>query len=277
MKMTRTARRFVTRHPLSLREVISTPMVFRENVPEFEQEPYPCTAVIKDLAEFAGYGNGALRTAMSRFKASGYLAGFIDSAGTPRFRLSEMQRSVSSVVQRWDSRPEGLIVGVFSFRKEEETERRFVRDTLLYFGFKRIAQNTYINGMIDTGGLEAELERVGVSERFFIFRCPVVDDPRLLKRLKTVFDLESRARELSTFLGDLRRFLDEPGIDAMEFGRRVFFSGPAHHKKSFVEEPPLPRSLFPPDYPIAELRSCLGNAMRARARDVIAYYRTLCG
>jgi DNA-binding transcriptional regulator PaaX len=277
MKMTRTARTFVTRHPLSLREVIATPMIFRENVPGFEHEPYPCTAVIRDLAEFAGYGSGALRTAMSRFKASGDLVGFADIAGAPRFRLSETQRSVSDVVRQWDTRPEGLIVGVFSFRREEEAERRLVRDTLLYFGFKRIAQNTYITGMIDTAGLETELERAGVSERFFIFRCPVVDDPRLRKRLKSVFDLEGRKKELSDFLGDLKGFLEEPGLDAMEFGRRIFFSGPAHHKKSFVEEPPLPRSLFPRDYPLAELRSFLGNAMRARARDVITYYRTLCG
>jgi DNA-binding transcriptional regulator PaaX len=277
MKMTRTAQRFVTRHPLSLREVIATPMIFRENVPGFENEPYPCVSVIRDLAEFAGYGNGALRTAMSRLKASGELAGFDDITGSPRFRLSAMQRSVSDVVRGWEARPEGLIVGVFSFRKEEETERRLVRDTLLYFGFKRIAQNTYITGMIDTSGLEAEIARAGVSERFFIFRCPVVDDPRLLKRLKSVFDLEGRAKELSTFLEELKRFLEEPGIDAMEFGRRIFFSGPAHHRKSFVEEPPLPRSLFPAGYPLAELRSCLGNAMRARAADVITYYRTLCG
>jgi DNA-binding transcriptional regulator PaaX len=268
---------FIAHHPLSLKEVIITPMIFRENVQAFRDQPFPCIGLIRDLARFAGYGPGALRTAMSRLRASGELVGFDDESDVTRFRLSEARRAISDVVIGWETRPEGFIIGVFSFKKENEAERRFVRETLRHFRFKRIAQNTYISGMIDTAGLNAAMTRAGVAEHFYLFRCPTIDDPSLLLRLKQIFDVRGRARELAAFLQKLKAFLEEPGMDAMEFGRRLFYAGPVHHTKSFVEEPPLPAGLLPPGYPLPELRGYLRAAMAARSGDVLGYYRTLCG
>lgn len=271
-----TARSFIRRHPLSLQEVIATPMIFREYVPGFEGLPFPRSAIIQDLAAFAGHRPGALRTALSRLRTTGEIVRFVDPSGVTRFHLTEAQRSVSGVVRAWPERPEGFLIGVFSFRAPEEAKRRAVREILLHFGFKRIAQNTYINGMIDTAGLEAEMKRVGAADRFYVFRCPEIDDPTLLGRLAEVFDVEERRRTLEGFREELAAFLEEPGIDAMEHGRRLFYAGPVHHRISFAEEPPIPARILPPGYPLSELRSYLDSSIKARRSDVVHYYRRLC-
>jgi DNA-binding transcriptional regulator PaaX len=276
MELSQTAHSFVRRYPLSLREVIATPMIFRENVPGFDRLPFPTVDIIRDLAALAGYGDGALRTAMSRVKASGELKDFVDEAGTRRFRLTPMQESVSRVVRDRRVRPDGFIVGVFSFHAREEVERRAVRENLKYFGFKRIAQNTYINGTIDTSGLEAELARAGVSDRFYLFRCPSIDDETLLARLAEVFDVKARERTLKRFRVELTRFLEEPGLDEMELGRRVFYAGPVHHRMCFTEEPPVPAHILPESYPLRGLTTYLGAVITNRRKKIEAYYRTLC-
>lgn len=277
MMLSHAARQFVGRHPLSLREVIATPMIFRENIPGFETLPFPGVEILRDLAAFAGYGYGALRTAMSRARASGELLGIQDEMGIQRFRLTPTQVSVSRVVRDWSSRPDGFIIGVFSFHAREAAERRAVRETLLYFGFKRIAQNTYINGMIDTTDLEAEMTRSGVADRFYLFRCASIDDPALLARLSRIFDVKGRARALERFRRELEGFLEEPGLDAMELGRRVFYAGPVQHRMCFVEEPPIPARMLPASYPLSGLTAYMGSILRRRWNQIETYYRTLCG
>lgn len=270
------ARSFILRYPLSLPEVIATPMIFREYVPGLEGLPFPRLAIIQDMAAFAGHSPGALRTALSRQRTTGDLASFVDPSGITRFRLTEAQKSVSGVVQAWGARPDGFLIGVFSFRAPEEAKRRAARQTLLHYGFKRFAQNTYINGMIDTSGLEAEMKRAGAADRFFIFRCPEIDDQTLLGRLAEVFDVEGRQRTLEGFRAELAAFLEEPDIDAMELGRRVFYAGPVHHRISFAEEPPIPACILPRGYPLSELRSYLETVIATRRRDIARYYRALC-
>ena len=275
--MKHTARSFIRRHPLSLQEVITTPLIFREYVPGFEALPFPGSAVIRDLAAFAGHSPGAVRTAMSRLRAAGELVSFVDPSGVTRFRLTETQKSVGGVVRDWPARPEGFLIGVFSFRAPEEAKRRAVRETLLHFGFKRIAQNTYINGMIDTSVLDAEMKRAGVADRFYVFHCPQIDDPALLRRLAGVFDVKGRKHALEGYREELAAFLEEPGIDGIELGRRVFYAGPVHHRTCFVEEPPIPARILPQGYPLSELWSYLDSIITARRGDIMRYYRTLCG
>ncbi len=277
MMLSHTARQFIRRHPLGLREVIATPMIFRENIPGFETLPFPGVEILRDLAAFAGYGYGALRTAMSRAKASGELSGVQDEAGIQRFRLTPTQESVSRVVRDWSSRPEGFIIGVFSFHAKEGAGRRAARENLQYFGFKRIAQNTYVNGMIDTTDLEAEMERAGVADRCYLFRCSSVEDPKLLARLSRVFDVKGRASTLERFRRELEGFLEEPGLDAMEMGRRVFYAGPVQHRVCFVEEPPIPARMLPASYPLSGLTAYIGSVLRRRWKQIETYYRALCG
>jgi DNA-binding transcriptional regulator PaaX len=267
---------FVLKYPLSLREIAATPGVFRENNPGFKSFAYPNTAIIRDLAAFAGYGYGALRTALTRFKSSGEIESFVDKSGITRFRLTSLHKGVSNIIKNRDRRPEGFLIAVFSFKKDDEKERREVRDTLRYFGFKRIAQNTYINGMIDQSGLKTEMKRAGVDRNLYLFQCPEIDDTSVIAKLKSIFDIKKRSLDLKEFVSDLKIFLEEPGQNGLEFGRRVFYSGPVYTRKCFVEEPPLPQKLFPKGYPLGKIETYFGTIIESRITEVIEYYRGFC-
>lgn len=266
---------FIRKYPLPLKEIITTPMIFREALPQFEGLPFPTLLAIRDLAEFAGHNYGALRTALSRARAAGELESFLDQNGITRFKLTKLQKSVSDVVVSWQKRPEGFTLAVFSFRKDDEKERRTTREILKYFGFKKLAQNTYINGMIDTAGLEAEMERRKLNKNLYVFHCLQVDSPALLERLRNIFDVENRTRELSEFETDLKMFLNEPSLSGDEFARRVFYAGPLHYSKCFVEEPPLPASVLPEDYPLKKLQDFFDSIIRTRGKEITTYYLKL--
>ena len=259
---------FISKYPLSLKEIITTPMIFRETVPQLKGFPFPTLSAIRDLTEFAGHSYGTLRTAISRTRASGELNNFQDKNGVKRFRLTKLQKSVSNVVVNWQNRPQGFTLVVFSFRKDDEKERRTVREILKYFGFQKLAQNTYINGMIDTTGMETEMKHRKLDRNLYVFRCPEVNSPGLLKRLRKIFDIENRARELSEFETDLKAFLSEPSIRGDEFARRVFYAGPLHYSKCFVEEPPLPASVLPEGYPLGTLQDFYSSIIRIRSSEI---------
>ncbi len=266
---------FVRKYPLSLKEIITTPMIFREAVPQFDGLPFPSLPAIRDLAEFSGHNYGSLRTAISRARRSGKLESFRDHNGITRFRLTKLQKSVSNVVVNWQDRPQGFTLAVFSFRKEDEKERRTVREILKYFGFKKLAQNTYINGMFNTEGLEAEIEHRKLHKNLYLFHSLQVDSPGLLDQLRKIFDVEKRALELSEFETDLKEFVNESAHAGDEFARRIFYAGPIHYSKCFVEEPPLPASVLPEGYPLIRLQNYLDNIIRIRGREILTYYLKL--
>ena len=168
---------FVSKYPLDLRTIVSTPMIFRESVMKgAEKLPYPNTAMLRDFAEFAGYGYGALRAAISRARAIGELSSFVDAKGTTRYRTTELARSVGIVAKTAGERPGGFVVAVISFRTEEESPRSKLRDTLKYFGFRRIAQNTLPRACVALGqrAVRRDVQR-GQKERR---QEPVVCHPK---------------------------------------------------------------------------------------------------
>lgn len=129
--------------------------------------------------------------------------------------------------------------------------------------------------MIATASLEAEMERLKLDKNLYMFRCPQVDSPGLLERLRNIFNVEKRARELSEFETDLKAFLNEPSLTGDEFARRVFYAGPLHYSKCFVEEPPLPASVLPEGYPIGKIQDFFDSIIKRRGREITTYYLKL--
>ncbi|MGK4002111.1 hypothetical protein WMF31_05770 [Sorangium sp. So ce1036] len=254
-------------------ELLIAPVVFREGLPVLADLPFVSAAGMRDLAEFGGHGAGAIRTAMSRLRASGEVATFTDDGGVTRYRMTAIQRSISRAVLGRSARPEGFLLAIFSFASDDARERQIVRDALKLHGFQRLAQNAYINGQINTDELEAALEKHGLTEHVFLFRCPEIDDPVLRRKLTELFDLRGRKKALLQFQRDLVAFLEEPGIGDDELARRFFYAGPVHYRITFMEEPPLPARYLPPDYPLEKVTSVMPELAERRSRALIAYYR----
>jgi hypothetical protein len=49
------------------------------------------------------------------------------------------------------------------------------------------------------------------------------------------------------------------------------------YRKLFLEEPPIPARILPSGYPLAPLSAYWSAVIDSRKRDLLKYYRTLCG
>lgn len=264
---------FLTKYPVALNELLLAPVLFRASLPALAQAPLASAAGMRDLAEFAGASPGAIRTALSRLRASGLVLTRPDERGVLRYTPEGVSASVQRSVIGQPDRPRGFLLAIFSFAADDARERQVVREALRLHGFQKLAQNAYINGRIETGELEAHFEREGVSDHVFFFRCEDGDDPALRRKLASLFDLPARARALTHFRRDLETFLDV--APPAEFSRRFLCAGPAHFRVTWLDEPPLPPQVLPEGYPLAALQALLPAIGARRAADLATYFRTV--
>ncbi|MGA9520916.1 MAG: hypothetical protein WBV82_05600 [Myxococcaceae bacterium] len=264
---------FLKSYGVSLNELLLAPIVFRETWPPLRDLPHVTADAMRELAAFGGHSAGAIRTAMSRLRSGGTIEQ-LPEAGEARYRMGRFGRSVSLAVRGRFERPEGFVLAVFSFAADDVRERQLVRETLKSHGFQKLAQNVYINGQIDTSELERVIGENGLSEHLFLFRCNDDAESSRDERLVRLFNVKQRAQQLVRFEADLHAFLNERGVDDDEFARRYFAAGPAHHRITFMEEPPLPARCLPPDYPLERLLSYPEPSPK-RLRAVVDYFRRI--
>lgn len=262
--------------PISAKAAVHTPSVFRSGMPGLAELPWPRLEGIRDFARFAGISDGAMRTALSRAKAEGSLVVEPDRAGVNRYRLSPAQLARGKVVIRSGARSDGFVVAVFSFRSEDTDERAALRETLKDYGFKKLAQNAYINGRIDTAPLRAAVRELGLDSHLHLFTCPELDDAGEAERIVALFDLDARKRELDAYLATLRAFLPER-LDDRELARRLLYAGPVHFERIELAEPPVPAKYRPAGYALDEINRLYGERLERGGGPMLSYYLELNG
>lgn len=263
---------FLKDYPYSAKEVVYTPIIYRIGLQMPDAVPFPSIRGIRDLATFAGISDAAIRTALSRAKAEGSIYEFTDVYGKSRYSIAPSTYDMGLVSINRDQQPEGFILAVFSFTKDADSERAVVRDTLKNYGFKRLAQNTYINGRIDTSGLMDAMKSMGLERNLYLFHCPDIDDADLIQKILILFDLEKRKEMLNHFFDRMVSFLSEPGISELDLGRRLLYFGAIYWTVCENGEPPIPKKHLPTDYPISKIRSFYTEFIEKNKEKLIKYY-----
>ena len=277
---------FIRTFPLTAKAATHTPLVFRAGLFAGDGLPWPSLEGIRDFARFAGIEDGAIRTALSRGKRDGSLLVETDEAGRGRYILAPATFAMGTAQIRSDKRPEGFLIAVFSFTTPEQEERASLRALLKSYGFRKLAQNTYIHGRIETGGLSAAIRELGLERNFFLFTCPDIEDEGLVARVLALFDLESRRRELRDYLGLLREFLPEElareanaGEEAAsdELARRLLYVGAVHWDRVEASEPPIPAKYLPAGYAFAEIQAFYERKLEEGRGAMLRYFRRVFG
>lgn len=278
---------FMKAFPLTARAAVHTPLVFRAGLYSADGLPWPSLEGIRDFAHFAGVEDGAIRTALSRGKRDGSLLVETDSAGHNRYSLAPATFAMGTAQIRADQRPEGFLLAIFSFTAPEQEERASLRALLKSFGFRKLAQNTYIHGRIETEGLKAAIRGLGLENNFFLFTCPDIDDENLVARVISLFDLESRRKKLGKYFDLLKDFLPEELSRATtavhnavsdEFARRLLYVGAVHWEHVEASEPPIPAKYLPADYAFKEIQAFYGQKLEEGRAVMLGYFRrVLCG
>jgi len=266
-------------YPLSVKASVYNFLILRDGAPFLAELPYPSLATIRDFALYAGTSDSAIRTLLSREGKAGYVKKERDEAGTMRYRLSDPSLVLSMVNSRNDGLPEGFIVAVFSFTADAASERGIVRETLKNFGFKKIAQNVYLNGRIDTAPLRSAMRELGLDSHLYLFQCPELEDEALIRRVIDLFDLDERAAQLAAFESAMLAFLDgarprarDRDADADEPARRLIYAGLVFWERFKTTEPPLPLRLLPAGYRYEAIARSYDERYAAGAPAIAAYY-----
>lgn len=266
---------FRTKYALSTREAICTPMILREGVFKDSGLPYPTMKHIKDVADYALIEYNAVRTSLSRLHKDGRILILKDDAGRTRYRMTEASMSMGKATVDRLTQPPGFLLAVFSFAQDDTTERAFVRETLKYYGFKKLAQNTYINGHIDTRSLRTTIRDAGLDKNLYLFQCADVDDAELTEKILSVFGIENRNRFLHEFYRDLSLFLDIEKLNETEIIHRLCYAGPVQWKVCFMDEPPFPLAQLPEDYPLTRIIALYDEFLDKHRSRFIDYYLDL--
>ena len=185
--------------------------------------------------------------------------------------LTEYQQSVGRVVRENRSNNDGFPLAIFTFKTSDSKERYRAREILGYYGFKMIAQNVYIRRRITGRHLEETIETEGPQDNIFVFDCSDPGTEALKTKLYAQFDVPNATRKLHEFKDDLMSFLD-PNVDPMELARRIFYAGPVQHKICFEDEPPLPESYYPEDYPMEDIIGFYEEIIERHMNDLVGYY-----
>ncbi len=263
---------FLKAYPYAAKEALYTPIIYRAGLQMPESVPYPSLNGIRDMAQFAGISDSAIRTALSRAKAEGSIQERKDELGKSRYHIAASTFEMGLDTLARGQNEEGFTLAVFSFTKDAETERAMVRDTLKNCGFKRLAQNTYINGRIDTKNLMSSMKAFGVDKNIYLFQCPELDDPDLIKKILALFDVETRRKALDQFYDHMVGFLGESGLSALELGRRLLYFGAIYWSVCEVGEPPIPLKHLPKDYPMPKIKAYYHDFVEKNKEKLIEYY-----
>ena len=265
---------FQAAYPLSARAALHTPLVFRAGLESLGGLPWPSYEGIRDFARFAGIEDGALRTALSRARAEASILGEEDDEGRGRYRLAPATFEMGLAQIHAEARREGFLLAVFSFKAEEGEERAALRNLLKTYGFRKLAQNTYIHGRIETEALRAAIRELGLERHFFLFTCPDIEDELLVRRVMSLFDVEGRRRELRDYLARLRSFLPE-GLPGADLARRLLYVGAVHWERVEAGEPPFPAKYLPADYALPEIQRFYGQRLEEGREALLDYYREI--
>ncbi|HUW68751.1 MAG TPA: hypothetical protein VMX33_00830 [bacterium] len=263
---------FIKAYPLTAKEAVHTPIVFRAGLESFDDLPWPSLEGIRNFALFARIGDGAVRTALSRAKAESSILVELDATGYARYILAPQTFAMGAAQIHAEMRQEGFLVAVFSFSKEDSEERSALRSVLKSFGFRKLAQNTYIHGRIETEGLRAAIRRLGLEQHFFLFTCPEIDDQELIARIMELFDIDGRRKELREYLVRLKFFLAD-GLAPDDLAKRLLYVGAVHWKRIEASEPPFPAKNLPADYARDEIGQFYGRRLSEGQDALRSYYQ----
>jgi DNA-binding transcriptional regulator PaaX len=264
----------MTAYPLTAKAAVHTPIVFRAGLFASEGIPWPSLEGLRDFAHFAGIEDGAVRTALSRAKSDGSIVVETDAQGRNRYAVSPATFAMGTAQVNADQRPQGFLLAVFSFKAEDQEDRSALRNLLKSYGFRKLAQNTYIHGRIDTTGLRTAIAELGLEDHFFLFTCPDIEDGHLISRILRLFDMEGRRKYLREYSTRLRAFL-EGNLARDELARRLLYVGPVHWERIEASEPPFPAKYLPPDYALADIQGFYGAKLSEGREALLEYFKAI--
>jgi DNA-binding transcriptional regulator PaaX len=245
---------FKKKYPVPLIDAIIFPFIYKiwNSQTKLPDVKLKC---ILDFCMYAGYNEGAVRTAITRLKQKGILSSITDKQKA-EYVLSE-NNSIRTVQIRDNTIRQGFILAIFSFSRENEKERYIIRSILSKTGFRKLAQNTYISIRGRKEELLRKIKDKRLEEHLFIFEGEDDLDKNTVQRLLEIWEINKRQKTLYEFLADLREFLKPGKLSDQEVFQMLGYAGTIFSNRIQRTEPPVPEKYLPEDYPIKNIYNFL--------------------
>jgi DNA-binding transcriptional regulator PaaX len=259
---------FKSIYPVSLTDSVFYPFIYKvwHNPKDLPDVKLRC---ILDFCKYAGYKDGAARTAISRLKQKGILKS-IDKQKSGYKLIETFKNRVMQVKN--DLVEPGFTLAVFSFSRENEKERYIIRSVLAGTGFKKLAQNTYINIRGRKDELMKKIKKERLEKHLFIFECDNNLDENTVSRLSDIWEINGRVKLLNKFYYDLQTYLKTGGLSGQEIFHMLGYAGTVFSAIFQRTEPPVPEKYLPPDYPLKKIYNYILQKNQEFLADTKRYY-----
>lgn len=264
---------FKDKYPIDVIPVIIASVLRAYRTRQGHEIPFVTLSGMRGFAEYCGVSYASLRTTLTRWKKNGWIEVFCDPAGKTRYRMLDMMKLVADNAAEID-KPVGFTIAVFSFKKENEKERYRVREVLGSFGFKKLAQNVYLNARTDSAKLMAEMEKWDLQENLFLFDCENVSESMKVK-IKEILELDKWNDRLREFYGELMNFLEFEGLSNEEIYNRHNYAFGVFYTYFQMEHPSIPKDFFSEDYAYKKVAELLESKYEEYYNNIMDHYMKL--
>ena len=241
---------FKKKYPVPLIDAIIFPFIYKiwNSQTKLPDVKLKC---ILDFCMYAGYNEGAVRTAITRLKQKGIISNIADKQKSG-YVLSENHK-IRTIQIRDNTIRQGFTLAIFSFSRENGKERYIIRSILSKTGFKKLAQNTYISLRGRKEELLRKIKNERLEEHLFIFEGEDDLDKNTVQRLLEIWKINERQKTLNVFYSDLLEFIKPNGLSDQELFQMLGYAGTVFSGKFQRTEPPIPEKYLPEDYPIKDI------------------------
>lgn len=250
---------FIKKYPISLNDAIFFPMIYKTFI-NLKDETLPDVNLnhIMSFSNFAGFSEGAVRTALTRLKKRGRIIS-LKKNGKIFYRMSEMSEKISNYYMSGNNKKEFTII-IFSFKRENKNERYQIRKILKKFGFKMLTQNVYINLKIRKEELVSRIKEAGLENNLYIFDTSETLEPFVAKNILNAWDIDNNLKELNDFYNDFKNFISFDDNDAEKIFNHLGYAGVVVFSYFQRNEIPVPDAYLPENYPLKNINSDLIKA-----------------
>ncbi len=265
---------FIKKYPISLNDAVFFPMIYKTFI-NLKDQPLPDTNLnhILKFSNFAGFSEGAVRTALTRLKKKGSIISYKEN-GKILYKMSEMREKVSNYYMGNNKKKEFTII-VYSFKRENKIERYQVRKILKKFGFKMLTQNVYINLKIRKEEFITRIKDAGFENNLYIFDTSEILEPFVSKNILNAWNINNNLKELNDFYIDLKDFISFDNNDPENIFNRLGYAGVVVFSYFQRNELPVPDAYLPENYPLKIINTDLINANMKYINITKKYYLRL--
>ncbi len=268
---------FKDKYPLKVSSAIIAPIAQKFYFGDSMDLPFPTLKGMYRLAEYCNIPKTSVRATISRMCKGCEIEAFSDEHGVIRYRMSKMMTLISEQASHF-GRSNGFTLAVFNFKKENDKERYRVREILSSFGFKKLAQNVYLNIRVDSKQIIKEFSKWDLQNNVYLFDCDNITDSSMIDRISKLWELNHWNARLNEFYQDLKTYFDFDSISDEEIYHRYSYGYSAFFVYFYERLPALPAYFFEQDNEdngLKKVLSLMETTLSQYADKICSYYKVI--